>query len=202
MLSFCAVHNHKLYKRCISLIYLGLVGLLQIIPVNASAEKAIIKEKSEKLETGAKVAILPFENMSGRFFNIDDFMRPFYRNLIKIFDLSSMDGVDEVILELRLRHTGFLSSQEVLEIGQRLGVKAVILVMICLYEETPELRIGLLTKVIGTDKETPILWVESINESGNLTESWFGRNHISNADSLINKVAEDLIKKMSINLMQ
>lgn len=191
-----------IYKRCIPLVYLVLIALLQILPFIMSAEDAVINEKAGKLHHGARVAILPFENMSGQFFDIDKVMKPFYQNLGKIFSYSQIVNVDEIIWQLRLRHTGFLSSQEALEIGQRLGVEAIILGMVCLYQDTPEPCIGLIMKVIGTGEDTPILWSKSINKSASLTRSWFGINIINNADSLIDKVARELVKEISINLIQ
>jgi hypothetical protein len=199
---FSCPGDPKVCKASIPLICLVLIGLLQIFPFTVSAEEAMLKKKAGRLEHGARVAILPFENMSGIFLNIDDVMKPFYQNFKKIFSLSYMDKVDEVIWQLRLRHTGFLSSQDAFEIGQRLGVKAVILGMICLYQETPEPSVGLIIKVIGTGEDTPLLWSQGINKSGSQTRSWFGINRINKTDFMIDIVARELVEEMYIDLMQ
>ncbi len=199
---FSSPGNSNVYKIKILLICLVLISLLQIFPFTVLAEEVAFKEKAGKLEHGARVAILPFENMSGLFLDIDDVMKPFYQNLKKIFSLSYMDKVDEVIWKLRLRHTGFLSSQEAFEIGQRLGVEAVILGMICSYQEAPEPSLGLIMKVIGTREDTPILWSKGISKSGSQTKSFFGLNRINKTDTLINIVAKDLAEEIYIDLMK
>ena len=63
------------------------------------------------MKSKSKVAILPFENLSGQFLPIDDVMRTIYEGLSNQFELPSYEDVDEVIMRMRLRHTGFLSSQ-------------------------------------------------------------------------------------------
>lgn len=191
----------KVYKVRTPLICLVLIVLLRIFPFAVSAEE-VHKENIEILEHGARVAILPFENMSGLFLNIDDVMKPFYQNLKKIFSLSNMDKVDEVIWKLRLRHTGFLSSKDAFDIGQRLGVKAVILGMICLYQEIPEPGVGLIIKVIGTGEDTPILWSKGIIKSGDQTKSWFGINRINKTDLLFGLVANELVEEIYIDLVR
>jgi hypothetical protein len=160
------------------------------------------KEKARRLEYGARVAIFPFENMSGLFLDIDDVMKPFYQNFKKIFSLSYTDKVDEVIWQLRLRHTGFLSSREAFEIGQRLGVNAVVLGMICLYRETPEPGVGLIIKVIGTGEDTPILWSKGIIKSGDQTKSFFGINRINKTGSLFEMVSNELVEEIYIDLVR
>ena len=178
------------HKRYVMMVFLFLVGLLQVFPVVLSA-----KEMAHM----ARVAILPFENMSGRYLVIDDVMKPIYQNLDKIFVLSTYEEVDEVILKHRLRHTGFVNSQEASEIGAKLQVEAIILGMICVYEEIPEPRIGLIIKMIGTGEGTPILWMKSYFARGGLTHSWFGLNRILNIDDLMNKAIRDIRKEMPID---
>ena len=175
------------------LIPLCLVYLSLVLPVIALAEEG---------KKNARVAILPFENISGHFLFIDDVMKPLYQNLDDIFTLSSYEEVDDVILRLRLRHTGYLSSQEALEISRRLGVDAVILGMICVYQEHPEPRIGLIMKMIGTGEGAPILWMKSNMISGNQTQTWFGRNRIHKIDALFNKAVKDMVKDIPIDFFK
>ncbi|MGA1839420.1 MAG: hypothetical protein ACMUIU_02240 [bacterium] len=178
-----------------------LILFLHTFPFPVHAEK-VNKKKAKKLEHGARVAILPFENMSGHFLDIDNIMKPLHQNFRKIFSLSYTDKVDEVIWQLRLRNTGYLSSRDALEIGQRLGVEAVILGMICLYRETPEPDMGLIIKVIGTGGDTPILWSDCINRSGDQTKSLFGINRINKIDSLFEMVARELVEEIYVDLIR
>ncbi|MGA1791051.1 MAG: hypothetical protein ACMUIM_06170 [bacterium] len=157
---------------------------------------------AEEVNQRARVAILPFENISGQYVSIDDAMKPIYKKLDKIFTLSSYAAVDEVILQLRLRHTGFLSSQDALDISRSLGVDAIILGMICVYQEFPEPRIGLIMKMIGTGEGAPILWMNSNIISGNQTQTWFGRNRITKVNSLFDQVVKDMLKDIPIDFLR
>ena len=156
----------------------------------------------EKSSSGVKVAILPFENLSNRFLAIDDVMKVFYQNFKKKFTLSSYEEVDEVILRLRLRHTGFLSSYEASEIGRRLRVEAIVLGMICIYQETPEPKIGLIIKIIGTGDGTPILWMKSAITGGSQGQTWFGRNSVTKTSKLLDGVVKDLIREIPIDALR
>jgi len=186
------IKNIDWHKRYRILNYLFLVYLLLIVPDIAL---------SEEIKHRPKIAILPFENISGNYLFIDDVMKPLYQNLDKIFTLSSYEEVDDVILRLRLRHTGYLSSQEALEIKRRLDVDAVILGMICVYQETPEPRIGMIMKMIGTGEGAPILWMKSNMMSGNQTQTWFGRNRIHKIDDLFHKVIKDMVKDIPVDFL-
>ena len=181
----------KRYKKgYIILTCLCLFSLLRVLPGIVSAEE--VKHR-------ARIAVLPFENISGQYVSIDDVMKPIYQKLDEIFILSSYEAVDEVILQLRLRHTGFLSSQEALDICHSLGVDAVILGMICVYQEIPEPRIGLIMKMVGTGEDVPILWMKSNIISGNQTQTWFGRNRITKMNNLFDQVVKDMLKDIPID---
>lgn len=150
----------------------------------------------------AKVALLPFENLSNNFLPIDDTMEVFYREMGKMYDLSHSEKVDEVIFGLRLRHTGYLTSMEAHEIGQRLGVEAVILGMICMYQEVPQPSIGIIMKMIGTGKGTPILWMRSHVAYGNQSEKWFGTERVTQISGLLQGIIEDVMKELPPDLFK
>lgn len=198
---FSSPGDHNANSLRIPLLFLFFLVFFHTFPFSLQA-KEVNKKKAGELEYGARVAVLPFDNMSGHFIDIDNVMKPLYQNFKKIFSLSYTDKVDEVIWQLRLRNTGYLSSRDALEIGQRLGVEAVILGMICLYRETPEPRLGLIIKVIGTGENTPILWSQCINKRGNQAKSLFGINRINKIDSLFETVAIELVREIYVDLIR
>ncbi|MBN2373176.1 hypothetical protein JXL19_05265 [bacterium] len=151
---------------------------------------------------GTTVAILPFQNLSGRYLLIDDIVMPFYQSLENIYSLVPYEDVDEAILQLRLRHTGFLTSEEASKLGERLGAEALILGMICDYQDTPDPRIGLIVKMIGTQDDAPVIWMKSAVASGNQMESWFGTNRILKTDHLVEEVVKDLIKDIPVDSLK
>lgn len=157
--------------------------------------------RAEEVRTKPSVAILPFENMSERFLSLDELMQPFYQNLSNIYSIPSFEDVDKIILRLRVRHTGFLTSQDTKEIGRRLGVDAIILGMICEYEDFPNPRMGLIIKMISTGEGTPIIWMKSAFASGSIIKEWFGKKYISKTGSLIEGIVKDMAKDMPINLL-
>ena len=85
------------------------------------------------------------------------------------------------------------------ELGERLEVEAVILGMICAYQEAPDPKIGMIVKMIGTEDDTPILWMKSAMTSGSQRESWFGKDRILKTEYLVEEVIKDLIKDIPID---
>ncbi|MGA1844608.1 MAG: hypothetical protein ACMUIS_08610 [bacterium] len=182
-----------LRQGCYSkLLCLGLIGLLTVLPLSIQAENP---------ESRPRVAILPFENLSGRFLAIDDLMNPVYEGMKTLFTLPNYDEVDEIILRMRLRHTGFLTSREASEIGRRLEVDAIILGMICVYQGSPEPQIALIMKMIGTGEGTPLLWMKHVMVSGTMNESWFGRDRITESAALIDKSVRSLVTEIPVSLV-
>jgi len=149
----------------------------------------------------ARIAILPFENMTEIFLPIDEVMGPVYKHLQAGFLLSTPEEVDEAMLRLRLRHTGYLTTEEAVEIGQILRVDAVILGMICAYQESPNLRIGLIVQMIGTGGGAPLLWMKSMVGAGDQREALFGLNRISEVDSLVEFTLKDMTQGMPLDLI-
>lgn len=139
-----------------------------------------------------RIAILPFENMTDTFLPVDEVMGPVYKQLQGIFSLSAPDEVDEAMLRLRLRHTGYITTEEAVHIGEMLHVDAIILGMICSYQETPSPRIGLIVQMIGTGEGAPLLWMKSMAGAGDQREALFGLNRVSTVDSLMEFTLKDM----------
>ena len=171
---------------------MGLLGFLTVLPLSIQAQAPEYKPR---------VAILPFENLSGHFLAIDDLMSPVYEGMKTRFSLSNYNEVDEIILRMRLRHTGFLTSQEATEIGRRLEVDGIILGMICVYQGPPEPQIALIIKMIGTREGAPLLWMKHVMISGTMNESWFGRDRITESDALIDKTVRSLATQIPVGLV-
>ena len=71
--------------------------------------------------------------------------------------------------------------------------------MICVYQDFPEPRIGLIIKMIGTGEGESIIWMKSVFTSGSLTQTWFGRDRIHKMDYLMNKTIADMVKEIPRN---
>ncbi|MGA1795629.1 MAG: hypothetical protein ACMUIL_07200 [bacterium] len=171
---------------------LGLVGLLTLLPLSILAEAP---------ESRPRVAILPFENLSGRFLAIDALMSPVYDSMKNLFSLPNYDEVDEIVLRMRLRHTGFLTSREASEIGKKLEADAIILGMICVYQGPPDPQIALIMKMIGTGEGTPLLWMNHVMVSGTMRDGWFGRDRITESAALIDKSLRSLVTQIPVGLV-
>ncbi|MBN1227839.1 MAG: hypothetical protein JXA79_12665 [Deltaproteobacteria bacterium] len=188
-------------------IYLSLFVCLQVLAIIFLAGELMAIEaidlptflmRVKRPGYGTEVAVLPFENLSGRFLVIDDVMKAVYQNLGEIYNLSSWESVDNVILRQRLRHTGYLTSKQASAIGKNLRAKAVILGTICEYQESPDPGFGLIIQMISTEEGTPILWMDCAFSYGRHKETWFGINYIGQVDSLINEVVKDLVKEIPL----
>jgi len=188
-------------------IYLGLFVCLQVLAAILLAGESMAIEaidlptflmRAKKPGYGTKVAVLPFENLSGHFLVIDDVMKAVYQNLDEIYTLSSWERVDNVILRQRLRHTGYLTSKQASAIGKSLRAKAIILGTICEYQEAPDPGFGLIIKMISMEEGIPILWMGCAFSYGRHKETWFGINYIGEVDCLVNEVVKNLVKEIPL----
>lgn len=156
-------------------------------------------------EQGVKIAVLPFDNMSGEFCPLEDIMGMFYQNLKQVVDFSQQQDVDSIIIERGLRNTGFLKSDDSIEICKNLDVTGILTGIIALYnrgKNDNDPRIGIILKLINVQNEAKLVWMDSRLATGSITETWFGLNRINDSDRLINNLFNELVREIPFGLLK
>jgi len=155
-------------------------------------------------EKKIKIAILPFENMSSMYCNVDFLMDIALQTLQEYDEIEfcPREETDKVINELRLRHTGYLTTDESMQIGEKLGVHGILFGILALYQEEPEPRIGVILKLVSTREPAPIVWMDTGLGFGNDGESLFGLNRIREIDRLARRFFRELFQKIPFNRLE
>ncbi len=155
-------------------------------------------------EKKIKIAIIPFENISENFCDIDSFMEIVYHKLKdnNMIEFPSQEETDKVLIDLRLRHTGYLTTNSALEIGKRLGVQGILLGFIVLYNESPEPQVGVILKLISTGKDAPLVWMKTESASGSDRETWFGLKRIRDFNRFLNQFIAESVKDISFKQLE
>lgn len=180
----------KLYLLAILLaggIFLGKGG--QLIAATGSEKKAALPT----------VAILPFENLSGQFGASEEVMAGLKGLLHKEFSLVSEKQVETVLAELQVRHTGFLATGQIIEIGNRLKVDALLLGMIDTYRQEPMPQVSFFCHLVSARGSAPMLWSKYFCAGGQERMYLLQRNRPITWSALIRRVAEDFIQSLPKN---
>ncbi|MGA1868717.1 MAG: hypothetical protein ACMUJM_09215 [bacterium] len=140
-----------------------------------------------------KIAILPFENMSGNFEALTSVMSVIYELMGEKAHLVPAHEVEKELIHLQLRHTAYLTTADAATISKALGACSILTGMICLYEGEPYPKIGLIIKIYNTkEKNIPISWMDSAVLDSSDTESWLGRRRFLE----IHDLTHDIFKKL------
>lgn len=144
-----------------------------------------------------KVAILPFANLSEDFASSGLVMSAFRRELEKRnVDLVDEDALREVLREKRVRTFGYLSEDVAAVLGERLGVRLVLVgcVVLASREENP--KIGLTARLIDT-KDGRVVWAEYSSATGDEFASLLKLGKIDTLEGLVPKAVGRLLESFS-----
>lgn len=167
----------------------------------------LLVSKDAPAEKRIRIAVLPFDNLSNEFCLIDDIMDRVYRVLQERVDMPTKQEIDDIMMALRLRHTGFLNTQESLKIGEQLNVQGILTGFITLFKEGSsteggEPQIGIIIKLISTKENAPLVWMESRLATGSNMETWFGLNRIIDSGQLIDNFINHLFRDIPFDKLE
>ena len=154
---------------------------------------------SGTLYAQTKLAVLPFENLSGQFGADEKIMSSIYKALQKEYTIISASEVEKILTYLRVRHTGFLTTKEIQKIGRRLRVDSLLLGMIETYRQQPFPQVSFFCKLISTKEGAPIFWSKNFCLRGRDKVYLLNRAEYTTWELLMQKMAEDLVKSLPKN---
>ncbi|MGA1823176.1 MAG: hypothetical protein ACMUIP_00840 [bacterium] len=147
-----------------------------------------------------KIVILPFENMSGHFEAFETVMNVVYQLVGEQANVVPAQKVESQLIKLQLRHTAYLTTSDAASISKGLGACSILTGMICLYEESPSPKFGLIIKLYDSKKDTiPIIWMDSAALDANETESWLGKKKFTDINQLTNYIFKNMLKRMPLD---
>jgi TolB-like protein len=143
-----------------------------------------------------RIAILPFENLSGQFGASEQVMADITASLQKEFSLVSEDHVEIVLSDLRIRHTGFLTTGQINEIGRLLKVDTVLLGIIDTYRREPLPQVSFFCNLVSTKGSASTLWSKYFSAVGRQKVYLLQRDNNVTWSSIMQMVTEDLLRSL------
>ncbi len=146
-----------------------------------------------------KIVILPFENLSGQFGAGEQVMADIMGQLQKEFSIVPEGHVEIVLTELRVRHTGFLTTGQINEIGNLLKVDTILLGIIDTYRQKPLPQVSFFCNLVSTKGSAPILWSKYFCAVGKQKAYLLQRDNNITWSSIMQSITEDLLRSLPKN---
>lgn len=143
-----------------------------------------------------KIVILPFENLSGQFGASEQVMADIMGSLQKEFSIVPEGHVEIVLTELRVRHTGFLTTGQINEIGKLLKVDTILLGIIDTYRQKPLPQVSFFCNLVSTKGSAPILWSKYFCAVGQQKAYLLQRDNNTTWSSIMQSVTDDLLRSL------
>jgi TolB-like protein len=145
------------------------------------------------------IAILPFENLSD-----DPEASRTVTGLITDelkkrgqFSIIETDAVEEFLAKRRIRYTGAITRITAREMGEVLGVDAVLVGSVPLFsgDTNGEVIVGVAARIVSAD-DGSIIWADTLSYSGNDFEGLLGLGVVKSLDKLTSRVVKELLADM------
>jgi TolB-like protein len=143
-----------------------------------------------------KIAVLPFANLSGQFGAGDQVMADILGALKEEFSIVPEIQVESVLAELRVRHTGFLTTGQINEIGKRLKVETILFGIIDTYRQEPLPQVSFFCNMVSTKRSAPVLWSKYFCAVGQEKLYLLQRENHTTWASIMKNVTEDLLRSL------
>lgn len=150
------------------------------------------------------MAMLPLENLSGRAEYGERYSRLVWSTLGRTgrFDVVDPGQVDAILVELRIRSAGALTTEQVIRMAGRLNVRWIVAgtLLECGSVRTPDGEVpafGLALRVLDGNSGT-VVWTDLRTHTGQDRETIFGWGREENLERLAATTARELIDRLRI----
>lgn len=147
-----------------------------------------------------KIAIIPFENLSGQYGASEEVMKVLWETIHKDLSVVPLPHVEKILADSRIRHTGFLTTEEVKMIGRDLRVDALLIGLIETYRREPFPQVSFFCTLVSTSGDAPLLWSKNFCGLGRRQVYLLRRGDHTHWSSLMESIAEDLLKSLPKNI--
>jgi len=148
----------------------------------------------------SKIAVIPFENLSGQYGASEEVIQGLWEIIQKDLSLVPMSHVEKTLADSGIRHTGFLTTEEVKIIGRDLRVDALLMGLVETYRREPFPQVSFFCKLVSTRGDAPLLWSKNFCDLGKQQVYLFQRGDHTHWSSLIKSIAEDLLRSLPKNI--
>jgi len=182
-----------------------LLAAAMLLSVGGCASNLATKKRLDTpLPVSSRVALLPFENLSGREKAAEKLTDYFLTSLArrKQFETVEFGRLYDVLRQQRIRSASLLTDEQIDSLSASLGVDYLLVGSALEYNEYDNNFLGRVPQVSFncrlidcSDKKT--IWVASSNGRGDKGELIFGIGVVRSADNLARKMVEEAVSDLS-----
>ena len=180
-----------------SINFLSKSAIILLIGIFCFSECALVKknlsESSQDFKQDLRIVVLPIENLSGTAIPLKDIKESLIKKL-KIDGLSIFENeeLEKFMARNRVRYTGGIDVTTAEAFKKEIGVDAVLITSVELYNETNPSKVALFSRLVSTGNNPIILWMDSVGLSGDDSPGILGLGLIEYPHLLMEKATESL----------
>jgi hypothetical protein len=134
------------------------------------------------------IAVLPFQNLTGKAVPLKALRQSSVDRLKSLgFSILEDATLDRFMVAHRMRYTGGIDIDTAQALRSEVGVDAVLITNIELYDEKPPPKIALASRLVSTEKQVSILWIDSVSLVGDESMGILGLGLIEDPEKLKEK---------------
>ncbi len=175
-------------SKSVIILLIGIFCFSECAPV-----KKNLSESSQEIKQNLRIVVLPIENLSGTPVPLKE-IKESLRKKIEIDGLSVFEDeeLEKFMARNRVRYTGGIDVVTAEAFKREIGVDAVLITTVELYNETNPSKIALFCRLVSTGSNPIILWMDSIGLSGDDFPGILGLGLIEDPRLLMEKATESL----------
>lgn len=145
-----------------------------------------------------RIAILPIENLSGGKAPLKELRQVLVEKVRTAgFDVLPEDALNHFLARHRIRYVGGIDAESAADFAREEGVKAVLVSSLEYYSGSFPPKITLTARLVSTDKEPEILWMDNAALSGDDAPGVFELGMVRDAQELAAKALRQLVDSLS-----
>ncbi len=185
-------------SKAVIVFFAGLISLTGCARINKPVAALVLTDISGHGSEKFRVAVLPVQNLSGAAAPLKDIRQSLKNNLEK----KGLGIIDEETLERfmarhRIRYTGGVDGAIAQAFRDETGADAVLITSLELYDERYPPKIALTARLVSTESNPVILWMDGLGLAGDDSPGIFGLGLIEDPRVLQEKALQLLTNSLS-----
>lgn len=191
----------SLFRLSMTLLTSYLGRILIIVGLLFFAGCATERERPVSIDSRYSVAVLPLENLSGRYAPLKE-IREAMINKLREYNFSVLDEekLERFMARHRVRYVGGLDYETASAFKKETGVDGIIISSLEFYSEANPLKISINCRMLSTEERPSIVWMDSVGISGNDSPGLLGLGIINSKEKLMDKAFTYLFDSLLLRL--
>ena len=180
------------FNKAAVLLFVGLFCLSGCI-----GTKEDVRRNSSTREEKFSIAVFPIENLSGTIAPLKEIRGSLINQLeTRGFDVLEEEALEKFIARNRVRYTGGIDETMAQAFRKQTGIDGILITSLEFYSEMNPPKIALTSRLVSTDENPVILWIDGIGLAGDDSPGILGLGLIEDPKALLKKGVETLTESL------